>query len=109
MKEVKTYLIVLLAFGTLFIGGCAKSTVAPNSSSLYVPTKDDATANATLQELQQGRQLFIDNCGRCHNLYNPDSYTPSQWTSILNSMAPRTSLSAAQVELVKKYLTRGQL
>lgn len=109
MKDLKTYLIVLLAFGALFIGGCAKNSVAPSSSSLYVPTQDDATANATLQELQEGRQLYIDNCGRCHGLHNPDEYTPSQWSSILSSMVPRTSLSSSQADLVKAYVTRGQL
>jgi len=98
-------------FFTLFVGAsllllsCSKSS---GSSGPYVPTASDATANATLAELQQGRTLFINNCSNCHALPNPDDYTASGWTSILSSMAPRTPLTSPQVTLVYKYVTRGQ-
>jgi mono/diheme cytochrome c family protein len=85
--------------------GCSKSTTS--SSSLYTPTSADVTATATLPDLQQGRTLYVNNCGRCHGLYSPDDYTPSQWKGIISTMAPNTGLSSSEILLVTKYLTRG--
>lgn len=99
------YLKVLMFVALIFTAGCTKK--GGDTSSLYTPTSADVTANATLIQLQQGRALYIDNCNSCHGLYNPDSSTPSQWRNIISSMAPRTGMSGSEVQLVTKYLTRG--
>ena len=96
-------LILLVVVSGLF--ACSKST---SSSSLYTPTSSDATSTATLADLQQGRTLYINNCGRCHGLYSPDTYTPAQWKSVIPNMAANTSMTSSQVTLVTKYVTRGQ-
>jgi hypothetical protein len=98
--------LFLIAFN-LFSVSCSKDTTV-DTSSLYIPTTADVTANATLTELQQGRTLFIANCGKCHSLYSPDNYSPTQWKNILSNMAPRTSMSTAQIDLVTKYVCKGQ-
>jgi len=103
----KHYLLPVLFFGMLLsFGACKKNTV--DTSGLYVPTSADATASATLQELQEGRILYMDNCNACHSLYSPDSYSTAQWKSVMNSMAPKTSMSASDIQLVTKYLCRGK-
>jgi len=104
-KKSVGFLTILSAL-IIMAAGCTKNG-GGDTSSLYVPTSADVTPNATLQELQQGRALYIDNCAACHGLYNPDSYSASQWGSVLNSMAPKTSMTSSEVQLVKKYLTRG--
>ncbi|HKI88672.1 MAG TPA: hypothetical protein VKA38_06570 [Draconibacterium sp.] len=103
MKKFKWFgLVVFLSFlGT----SCSKNDLS--ISGLYVPASTDVTSNATLNELTQGRQLYIDNCGHCHTLFSPDSFTAGQWKSILSVMAPRTPMSAAEVKLVTKYVTKG--
>jgi mono/diheme cytochrome c family protein len=63
---------------------------------------------ATLSDLQQGRTLYISHCGQCHDLYLPENFSASQWRSILPNMAPRTSLTSAEVQLVTKYVTKGK-
>ena len=83
--------------------GCSKVS----TPSAYVPTAADATATATLADLQAGRTLFINNCGRCHTLPIPDDYSASQWKSILPGMTSRTSLTTAEVTQLTKYVTRG--
>ena len=95
----------LVVFFSVIGTSCSKNDT--NISSLYTPSSSDVTANATLDELTQGRQLYIDNCSRCHMLYSPDRYSSSQWNSIIAAMAPRTPMSASEVQLVKKYVTRG--
>jgi hypothetical protein len=103
----KHYLLQVLFLGMLLsFGACKKNTV--DASALYVPTIDDVTANATLQELQEGRILYMDNCNSCHSLYSPDSYSTAKWKSVMSSMAPKTSMSASDIQLVTKYVCRGK-
>jgi hypothetical protein len=99
------YLQVFSAALLILTAGCSKK--GGDTSSLYTPTSSDVTATATLEELQMGRVLYIDNCEACHQLYSPDTYSPSQWRSILNSMSSRAGLSASEQQLVTKYVTRG--
>ncbi len=106
MKPIKYfYLIVISVVIFLAISSCSKKST--DTSGLYIPTNADVTTNATLQELEQGRDLYINNCNSCHSLFSPDAYTPVQWKSIMNSMGPRTTMSASEILLVGKYVTRG--
>lgn len=107
MKTLKNYIGGALFISVfLLIDSCTKNNV--DTTALYIPTSADVTVNATLPELQQGRDLYINNCGKCHGLYSPDNYTSSQWKSILNSMVPRTGLTTAEAQLVTKYVTKGK-
>lgn len=107
MKTLKSYSVMIFSLGLfIIISGCTKKNA--DTGSLYVPSSADITVNATLTELQQGRDLYINNCARCHSLYSPDNYSPAQWKAILGSMAPKTSLSSSQVLLVNKYVSRGK-
>jgi mono/diheme cytochrome c family protein len=102
----KLQLFGILAVGALlFIGSCKKDAIV--TDSLYVPVASDATANATLAELQQGRTIYMNSCGSCHGLNSPDSYSASNWKSIVANMAPKAGLTAAQTTLVTKYVSRG--
>ncbi|MCB0495478.1 MAG: hypothetical protein KDC79_05050 [Cyclobacteriaceae bacterium] len=106
MKTTKWNFAWAISFGLLVvIQACNQDTV--NTSSLYVPTNDDVTSTATLDELQQGRDLYINYCGDCHKLYTPESYSVAQWQNIVPDMARKTNLTSAETELVLKYVTKG--
>ena len=94
----------------LLLNACSKEMPASGSTSgsIYIPTVSDVTVTATLTELKEGRTLYVNNCGACHGLYSPDSFSSSSWSNILSNMAPRTGLSSADAELVLKYVTRGK-
>lgn len=96
----------MLAGLLLLFAGCNKNS--SGTGSLYTPTEADATTTATLADLQQGRTLYINNCGSCHSLYSPDDYNSTQWKSIITSMGPKTGLSASNILLVSKYVSRGK-
>jgi mono/diheme cytochrome c family protein len=104
MKRFKIF-AVLVVGGLLFFNSCKKDTFS--ADSYYIPTVANVTSTATLAELQQGHDLYLSKCGACHQLYSPDSFTPSDWNSILISMAPKAKLSAANTILVAKYVSRG--
>ena len=107
MGKIKNHFLLLFFVASLLLVGSCKKNLG-SSGSLYTPTSADVTANATLAELQQGRTLYSNNCGSCHGLYMPEDYTPAQWKSVLSGMAPRTSMSASQVLLVTKYVSKGK-
>jgi mono/diheme cytochrome c family protein len=90
----------------LVLTSCKKDSYS--TASLYNPAASDVTPTSTLQDLQNGRALYVSNCGQCHNYYLPENFTPLQWANILSSMAPRTSMSATQTLLVKKYVSKGR-
>ena len=97
------HLIGLSIIFLLLSSSCLKN----DKINLYFPTDIDTTANATLDELKQGRELYINNCKRCHNLYSPDDFSSDQWNNILSTMGPKTAMSEPEVILVKKYVSRG--
>lgn len=96
---------VLLILITGVIISCKKTS----TSALYTPTEADVTTAATLKELQEGRTLYINNCGSCHDLYSPDDLSISQWKMALAVMVTKTTLTSQQVILVSKYVSRGKL
>jgi hypothetical protein len=106
INPLKSFLI-LAGFSSMLAVSCSKDNKV-STGGLYVPAAADTNANATLQELQQGRVLYIDHCASCHNLYSPDDYSASQWPQLLSGMASRAGLSGGNTLLVKKYLTRGK-
>ena len=82
----------------------AVKSLSASTDSLYTPTAADVTTTATLADLQAGRSLYINNCGRCHGLYTPGSFS----TSVIPNMAARAGLSTSQATQITKYVTRGK-
>ncbi len=99
----------LLSVAVLMVSlmSCSKN-LTTNTDSLYVPTAADVTSSATLPDLQAGRSVFINSCGRCHNLYSPDNFSVANWRAIVPNMASRAGLSSTETTQVTKYVTRGK-
>lgn len=105
----KLNLVGVLLVGVLFFSlSCKKDNTTVSADTIYVPTAADVTATATLAELQQGRTLYMNNCGMCHSLPAPDSYSATNWKSVMSGMVPKTGMSSADAVLVTKYVTRGK-
>lgn len=92
---------LLIAFLFMAAFGC--------TTQLYMPS--EANVNkveaATLAELQQGRDLFQNKCGKCHKLPKPGKHAKDEWQKILAKMAPKAKLSAEQSDLVYKYVVNN--
>jgi len=84
----------------LFVGTVACST------QLYTPGDKNVNKveTASLAELQQGHDLYLNNCGKCHKLYKPDSRSNESWKKVLGFMAPKAKLDQSQSDLIYKYL-----
>ena len=105
MKKILFPLIVVLGMGA---ASCSQNDGGiTDLSNLYVPVASDTTATANLDQLTQGRSLYIQNCNACHQLYSPDRFSVSKWKRIIPQMGPRTNMSDAEIELITKYLCKG--
>lgn len=83
-----------LAGTALLIASCTPKTVPTVSSEVDLKQ----------EKLAQGKTLFENSCGRCHDLPEPTKYTSVQWVGIMNSMAPKSKFNDEQHKLVYDYV-----
>ncbi len=55
-------------------------------------------------ELAQGKDLYENNCGKCHDLFKPQDFSKEAWAPILLSMQERASLSDMQMASISNYI-----
>jgi cytochrome c556 len=81
------------------------------AAALAQPTAEDARRavlqwpDATLDELERGRKIYVARCSSCHDLYLPRDETPSKWPGILDAMGARCKLSSVERRAVERFLT----
>lgn len=88
-----TYTLLIAAFGAIgFMFSCSpKQGVA-------------GTKTITADNLAQGKVIFDNSCGKCHDLPSPTDHNAQDWVGIMNSMAPKAKLNDAQHEMVYNYI-----
>lgn len=94
----------------LVTSGCA--ALLPSGCTALVPEptpRDVAWAQqkwpaSAVQELHQGRELYVRKCAGCHHLIAPERFSPDRWIEEVHEMAERARLSEPETELVLRYL-----
>jgi mono/diheme cytochrome c family protein len=61
----------------------------------------------SIDELKQGRDLYVNNCASCHQLYLPNKYTAKDWHYWLDDMQPKAKITDAQKQLIYDYLVNA--
>jgi nitrate/TMAO reductase-like tetraheme cytochrome c subunit len=63
------------------------------------------SSSQTSSESSKGSaQLWSENCGRCHNLRNPTSYSDVQWEVAMHHMRVRADLTAVEQHKILEFL-----
>jgi hypothetical protein len=75
------------------------------SSKSSIPTVEVPKEKVLSPELAEGKSLFENSCGRCHQLYNAKDYTAEQWKPIVKRMQKEANLDDAQGLKIYNYLT----
>ncbi len=88
-----------VALLTILLVGCSKN-LTTSTDSIYVPTTADVTASVSLADLEAGRSIYINSCGRCHALYAINSVS----ASVIPGMASKSGLTATQTSQVTKFI-----
>jgi len=87
---------IILFSLTLLVFSCAKPL-------LYTPTESSSTI--TVADLKQGRDLYVNNCASCHQLYAPSKFTEKEWEANINRMQPKAKINDVEKQLIYQYIT----
>ena len=85
--------ITIVVISSLFIS-CA--------SQLYIPT--ESINSVSIENLKEGRKLYVNNCASCHQLYLPNQYDAQTWQHNLDEMQARAKITDNQKKLIYDYL-----
>lgn len=91
------YKVLALAFVAVLLYAC--------SSKSNIPTAEVPKEKVLSPELAEGKSLYENSCGRCHQLYNAKDYSAEQWKPIVQRMQKKSRLDDAQGLKIYNYLT----
>ena len=75
----------------LAIGGCSTNSGTSSRATASVAKTSGAT-------------LWAQNCGHCHNIRSPDSYSDAQWDVAMLHMRVRANLTADEHKQILAFL-----
>jgi hypothetical protein len=92
--------------GPRFVAAAAVLLIAGCGISLYAPTEANVNKrhDATLDEMREGRELYVQRCSSCHSLHRPQEFTSDEWSGWLDKMQPKAKIDDEQKDLIRKYL-----
>lgn len=95
----------LVFISLAFVVACTSHkalTQSPSQSDVdYAAQKWPGT---TLADLNQGKTLYEQNCGKCHGLKSPTSRDEQGWNQIVPPMARKAKVDNNTETLILKYL-----
>ena len=89
---------LVIAGFTFALAGCTTPSAAPANNSATAPTKASAVTGFN------GATLWAQNCGHCHNMRSPDSYSDAQWEVAMLHMRVRANLTAEEHRQILAFL-----
>ncbi len=60
-------------------------------------------AELSPQQTADARKLYLTKCAKCHELYDPKSYTDAEWDTWMLKMKKKSKLKDQQYESLKSY------
>jgi len=60
--------------------------------------------DANEASLEQGRQLFVANCSKCHSLPDRNAVAPEKWPRTVERMGAKAALSREETQLVFRFI-----
>ena len=102
-KKVIFIVIGLSCLITLSVACTQKATPVIRSRTTE-PIKKEKQILNIMPDLDEGKTVFTNRCGNCHDLPLPEQFTEKRWEGILSYMIPRARLSNEQGIHVTAFL-----
>jgi cytochrome c5 len=103
---LKRIVLRFLSLILLTVQGCTLRISAPAVSPAVVAA--GASSDASVDQLNQGRSLFMARCIECHALPVVGAHSVARWRKVLPKMAPRARLQPNEEEAVLAYLVAAR-
>lgn len=90
----------------LFLAACfpKAGTVPGPLSSMALENAQAKWPGTSAEELERGRQLFLEHCNSCHSYPDRAAYTEAEWPGITRRMAEKVDLKEAESELLVRFI-----
>jgi mono/diheme cytochrome c family protein len=97
--------IIILSVFSFLIIACQKNSLPTISRRTSEPPPPAPLARKDLKvDLEKGKTVFTNRCGRCHGLHDPKEFTAEKWDVILQRMVPRARLNPEDAADVEAYI-----
>jgi mono/diheme cytochrome c family protein len=90
----------------LFLSACfpKAGTVPGPLSAAALESAQARWPGTSAEELEQGRQLFLNHCDSCHSLPDRAAYSEAEWPGLVRRMGKKADLKEAERELVLRFI-----
>ena len=58
-------------------------------------------------KIEDGKSIYENNCAKCHQLYDPKSYSIQDWQPILKRMQIEARLQDSEMDKILTYLSKN--
>lgn len=93
--------ITSLALLGIVLYSCAPKVAPPPPPVAKGP---DVAVVAESNDIAEGKELYENNCAKCHKLYDPKDYSDQDWLPILEVMKKKAKISDAQHDKIYAYI-----
>lgn len=89
------------------LSACGGSSPFPKPTAADLARGSAHFPDVTLNELTEGRTLYMSRCGSCHVLKRPAELAPEQWQVEVTEMRNKNGvkLSDPEAQAIIRYLT----
>ncbi|MBK6516761.1 MAG: hypothetical protein IPM79_21160 [Polyangiaceae bacterium] len=98
---------IVIAAASVAAVGCVSPI--PNPGAAHVNAASTVYPGTTVEELREGRSLYVAKCAGCHQLYLPSHLAPARWPASVSEMRERAAISEAHEKMISKYLVAAAL
>jgi hypothetical protein len=96
--------IVSLSLLGILLYACSPKVV-PVVTDVKAPLTSPPTPSLLSAELAEGKNLFENNCAKCHELYDTKQFSAEEWSPILYRMQKEAGISDTDREKIYSYVT----
>ena len=98
--------LLVIAILTVLIYSCASKTVVKSTSDVNkLDFKEVKVATVLTPELAEGKNLYENNCVKCHKLYEPKQFSAEEWKPIVERMKKNAHLDDFQAMKIYNYVS----
>jgi cytochrome c5 len=104
---MKAALLLAGALASALIAACGAGSPIAKPSAADAQRGQATFPDLTLDELSQGRALYVSRCGSCHALKRPAELSGARWQEEVDEMRDKNGvkLSDAEAQAIVRFLT----